>query len=88
MFGEIPKYLGKAGLARDREWARIVIEKPIGYDLESARALNAVLAASFEESQIFGLIIISARKRCRTFWRFVLPIRCSSRCGIVVTLIM
>jgi len=55
MFGEIPKYLGQAGLARDREWARIVIEKPIGYDLESARALNAVLAASFEESQIFRI---------------------------------
>ena len=55
MFGEIPKYLGKAGLARDREWARIVIEKPIGYDLESARALNAVLAASFDESQIFRI---------------------------------
>src|ERR1022692_1823729 len=42
MFGEIPKYLGQAGLARDREWARIVIEKPIGYDLESARALNTI----------------------------------------------
>jgi glucose-6-phosphate 1-dehydrogenase len=55
MFGEIPKYLGKAGLARDREWARIIIEKPIGYDLESARALNAVLAASFDESQIFRI---------------------------------
>ena len=55
MFGEIPKYLGKAGLARDREFARIVIEKPIGYDLESARALNAILAASFEESQIFRI---------------------------------
>jgi glucose-6-phosphate 1-dehydrogenase len=55
MFGEIPKYLGKAGLARDREFARIVIEKPIGYDLESARALNAVLAASFDESQIFRI---------------------------------
>ncbi len=55
MFGEIPKYLGKAGLARDRAWARIVIEKPIGYDLESARSLNAVLAASFEESQIFRI---------------------------------
>ena len=40
MFGEIPKYLGKAGLARDRKWARIVIEKPIGYDLESARSLE------------------------------------------------
>ncbi len=33
LFGEIPKCLGKAGLARDREWARIVVEKPIGYDL-------------------------------------------------------
>src|ERR1039457_6419253 len=51
MFGEIPKYLGRAGLARDRQFARIVVEKPIGHDLES-RALNAVLAASFEESQI------------------------------------
>ena len=55
MFGEIPKYLGKAGLARDREWTRIVIEKPIGYDLESAQALNAILAANFEESQIFRI---------------------------------
>ena len=55
MFGKIPKYLGKAGLARDREWARIVIEKPIGYDLESARALNVILAANFEESQIFRI---------------------------------
>jgi glucose-6-phosphate 1-dehydrogenase len=55
MFGEIPKYLGKAGLARDREWARIVVEKPIGYDLESARALNAILATNFDESQIFRI---------------------------------
>jgi glucose-6-phosphate 1-dehydrogenase len=55
MFGEIPKYLSRAGLARDRQRARIVIEKPIGYDLASARALNAVLAASFNESQIFRI---------------------------------
>jgi glucose-6-phosphate 1-dehydrogenase len=55
LFGEIPKYLGKAGLALDREWTRIVVEKPIGYGLESARALNAILAANFEESQIFRI---------------------------------
>jgi glucose-6-phosphate 1-dehydrogenase len=55
MFGEIPKYLGKAGLARDRKLARLVIEKPIGYDLDSARALNTVLADSFDESQIFRI---------------------------------
>ena len=55
MFAEIPKWLGRAGLARDRERARLVIEKPIGYDLNSALALNAVLAASFAESQIFRI---------------------------------
>jgi glucose-6-phosphate 1-dehydrogenase len=55
MFGEIPKYLGRAGLAKDPAFARIVIEKPIGYDLESARALNAILGANFEESQIFRI---------------------------------
>ncbi len=48
MFGEIPTCLGEAGLASDRERARIVIEKPIGYDLESALALNATLAAAFQ----------------------------------------
>jgi glucose-6-phosphate 1-dehydrogenase len=55
MFGEIPKYLEKAGLVQDRERTRIVIEKPIGYDLDSARALNAALGEIFEESQIFRI---------------------------------
>ena len=40
MFGEIPNYLGQAGLARDQELARIVVEKPIGYDLDSSAKLN------------------------------------------------
>ena len=53
MFGEIPKYLGKAGRARDRDWSRLVVEKPIGYDLSSARVLKSVFASNFEESQIF-----------------------------------
>jgi glucose-6-phosphate 1-dehydrogenase len=55
VFGIIPRHLGLAGLAGDRQHARIVIEKPIGSDLASARALNADLAASFEESQIFRI---------------------------------
>ncbi|MEP6960574.1 MAG: glucose-6-phosphate dehydrogenase, partial [Acidobacteriota bacterium] len=55
LFGEIPNFLEHAGLAADRERARIVIEKPIGYDLESARALNRILANGFEESQIFRI---------------------------------
>ena len=55
MFSEIPNYLGESKLALDREWARIVVEKPIGYDLESARNLNVILASNFEESQIFRI---------------------------------
>ena len=34
---------------------RIVVEKPIGHDLESARALNRVLTENFDESQIFRI---------------------------------
>lgn len=47
--------LGKAGLARDRKRARIVVEKPFGRDLASARELDRMLAAVFDESQIFRI---------------------------------
>jgi glucose-6-phosphate 1-dehydrogenase len=46
--------------------ARIVVEKPFGHDLASARALNATLAAYFDETRSTGSITIWARKRCRT----------------------
>src|SRR5262245_37598259 len=55
LFGEIPRNLDTAGLARDRELARLVVEKPIGHDLPSARALNATLTEHFAESQIFRI---------------------------------
>lgn len=51
----IPKFLASAGLARDRHRARIVVEKPIGSDLESARRLNRGLTKSFHESQVFRI---------------------------------
>jgi glucose-6-phosphate 1-dehydrogenase len=55
-FPVIAGKLGAAGLNR-REHAevRIVIEKPFGYDLASARTLNAQLLEVFEESQIFRI---------------------------------
>ncbi len=55
LFGVIPSYLGKAGLAEDRERSRLVVEKPIGYDLESAQELNRTISAAFDESQIFRI---------------------------------
>jgi glucose-6-phosphate 1-dehydrogenase len=47
--------LGKAKLAHDRQHTRIVLEKPFGRDLESAKALNEMLTEVFQESQIFRI---------------------------------
>ncbi len=55
MFGVIPKMLADAGLNLDRAHARIVVEKPIGHDLDSARELNRLLTESFQESQIYRI---------------------------------
>ena len=55
MVGIIPKMLADAGLNRDRVRARIVVEKPLGHDLDSARELNRTLTESFNESQIFRI---------------------------------
>lgn len=55
LFGIIPVMLAGAGLNQDRPRARIVVEKPIGHDLASAKKLNATLAENFHESQIFRI---------------------------------
>jgi len=55
MFGEIPTRLAEAGLADDKSRSRVVVEKPIGYDLESARELDRILTRAFGESQIFRI---------------------------------
>jgi len=36
-------------------FSRIIVEKPIGHDLESARALNTTLSTTFDERQIFRI---------------------------------
>ena len=56
-FGECVKQLGAAGLAAEAEdrWRRVVIEKPFGRDLESAKALNAEIKAILDERQIFRI---------------------------------
>jgi glucose-6-phosphate 1-dehydrogenase len=48
--------LGQAGLAEQSEgWRRIIVEKPFGKDLASARDLNNVLHKVFDESQIYRI---------------------------------
>jgi len=54
-FAIIAQQLSKARLSRDRERARVVVEKPFGRDLESARSLNRMLTKVFDESQIYRI---------------------------------
>ncbi len=53
LFGDIANRLHDHGIADDK--SRIVVEKPFGRDLASARALNAVLAQHFTEAQIYRI---------------------------------
>ncbi len=58
VFGLIAKQLGEAGMAHPAEadrWARIIVEKPFGHDLASAKMLNAELEKFFQEGQIYRI---------------------------------
>ena len=52
LFGKVVKQLSEAGLT---DGARIVVEKPFGHDLESARALAAELHQYIDEAQLYRI---------------------------------
>src|SRR6266496_3788196 len=55
-FGTIAQNLAGAGLLQENQhWRRIVIEKPFGHDIDSARALNKCLLQVAEEKQIYRI---------------------------------
>ncbi len=56
-FSVVVNELGKAGLTREDKggWRRVIIEKPFGRDLESARALNADIKRVLDERQIYRI---------------------------------
>jgi len=59
LYPVIANLLGQSGLADEHTdtsgWVRIVVEKPFGYDLDSARTLNKTLHSCFKEEQIFRI---------------------------------
>jgi glucose-6-phosphate 1-dehydrogenase len=57
LMDEVIDGLGKAGLNKQDEqhWSRVVVEKPFGTDLESARTLNAKIAEVFAENQVYRI---------------------------------
>ena len=58
VYPHIVEQLGKAGLARpssQNSWVRIIIEKPFGRDLASAKELNKIVLNVFEEHQVYRI---------------------------------
>ncbi|MFO7965349.1 MAG: glucose-6-phosphate dehydrogenase [Desulfobacterales bacterium] len=59
LYKEVARNLGEAGLHKEnrkaRNWSRIVVEKPFGYDLDSAMDLDQSLHEHFREEQIFRI---------------------------------
>jgi glucose-6-phosphate 1-dehydrogenase len=53
LFGDLAQRLHRYDMGDDE--ARIVVEKPFGHDLQSARELNRVLAENFDERQIYRI---------------------------------
>ena len=54
-FPSIIEGIGRSGLNRSRGWIRLVVEKPFGRDLVSARELDVLIHRFFDESQIFRI---------------------------------
>ena len=54
-FGRICENLHVAGCKSGQGWRRIIVEKPFGTDLKSARELNAEVLAHWDESQIYRI---------------------------------
>ena len=55
-YQDVVTSLGRLDMARENGgWRRIVIEKPFGYDLETARSLNRAIHAVFDESQVYRI---------------------------------
>jgi glucose-6-phosphate 1-dehydrogenase len=52
LFGKVVEQLKSSGSAKN---ARVIVEKPFGSDLVSARALNSILLAAFPEQAIFRI---------------------------------
>jgi glucose-6-phosphate 1-dehydrogenase len=57
LFAEVARRLGDVGLTREEEgrWRRVIIEKPFGRDLESARELNRSLSQVLQERQVYRI---------------------------------
>ena len=56
-FSLVSQQIGKAGLAEEKDgnWRRVIIEKPFGHDLDSAKSLNKEILTELNEDQIYRI---------------------------------
>ena len=56
-FADVVHQLDRSGMAHagENEWRRVIIEKPFGHDVESARELNEIVGAVFDEQSVFRI---------------------------------
>ncbi|MFC1785011.1 glucose-6-phosphate dehydrogenase [Candidatus Neomarinimicrobiota bacterium] len=56
LFSVISENISRVGLNKQRDgWKRLVVEKPFGYNIDSARSLNQTLLNIFDEKQIYRI---------------------------------
>src|SRR5258706_4449511 len=58
VYRDIVEHLGRAGLSRPcapNSWVRIIIEKPFGRDLATAKQLNQIVLGVFDEKQVYRI---------------------------------
>ena len=76
VFDDTVEGLASVGLHESGGWTRVVVEKPFGTDLESAKALNRALHKWFDESQIYRIDHYLAKETVQNIlvFRFANPI--------------
>lgn len=84
LFPEAIKQLGNAGMLDDSYKHRLVIEKPFGRDLASAKSLNVVVQKYCKENQVYRIDHYLGKEQYRTCWYSALPTRFLNPCGIVI----
>jgi len=89
-FGTVVDQLGKAKLTEQGKpdaggkpsfWRRVVIEKPFGHSLQSARELNADILRTLQENQIFRIDHFLGKDTVQSIMAFRFANGCSSRSG-------
>ena len=62
--------MGEAGLDESPGWTRVVVEKPFGRDLDSARALNDLVHTYFSEEQVYRIDHYLGKETVRNLFAF------------------